>query len=236
MPLTPAAYGSVCVCQTYHYLPVRSAPALSGGVFPVSAVLADDEVMLQIQPGEHGSTYGGNPLGSKVAIAALDVLQDEKLAENSAEQGTLFRKLLRELAEKDGGSSMITSVRGKGLLNAVVIEPKEGRGAMEVRTWYVVVCCVVLHGVVICPKLATINKLRLPKPPCLCIHFLTNYVWVYSPINDALRSIWCFRSRSTICPQHNATVGMPRDGSPWGTSQADARTHRAPCASVDHHQ
>ena len=124
--------------------------------------------MLQIQPGEHGSTYGGNPLGSKVAIAALDVLQDEKLAENSAEQGNLFRKLLRELAEKDGGSSMITSVRGKGLLNAVVIEPKGDRGAMEVRAWYVVVqlyscmlryvawCC----GVVLCSTLPTLNQTR----------------------------------------------------------------------------
>ena len=160
--------------------------------------------MLQIQPGEHGSTYGGNPLGSKVAIAALDVLQDEKLAENSAEQGNLFRKLLRELAEKDGGSSMITSVRGKGLLNAVVIEPKGDRGAMEVRAWYVVVqlyvavCCMVLWcGPLFNAAYAKSNSPQLASsaPTALPQHPISEglYVWVYSPINDAPRSMWCFR-------------------------------------------
>ena len=99
--------------------------AVSGGVFPVSAVLADDDVMLCIKPGEHGSTYGGNPLGCKVAIAALDVIKDEKLAENSERLGKIFRS---ELEKVD--SDMIELVRGKGLLNAVVIKPKNGKTSM----------------------------------------------------------------------------------------------------------
>ena len=92
--------------------------ALSGGVFPVSAVLADDDIMLCIKPGEHGSTYGGNPLGCQVAIAALDVVKNEKLAENSYRLGSLFRDELNEfLASND----LVIKVRGKGLLNAIVI-------------------------------------------------------------------------------------------------------------------
>ncbi|XP_021930781.1 ornithine aminotransferase, mitochondrial isoform X2 [Zootermopsis nevadensis] len=90
--------------------------ALSGGVFPVSAVLANDEVMLCIKPGEHGSTYGGNPLGSKVAIAALKVLEEENLAQNAEKLGTIFRSELSQLPH-----DIISCVRGKGLLNAIVI-------------------------------------------------------------------------------------------------------------------
>jgi ornithine--oxo-acid transaminase len=91
--------------------------ALSGGTMPVSAVLADDDIMLTIKPGEHGSTYGGNPLGCKVAITALQVLKDEHMAENAAAQGEYLRKKLNELDH-----SNISIVRGKGLLNAIVIE------------------------------------------------------------------------------------------------------------------
>ncbi|KAL5289898.1 OAT family protein [Megaselia abdita] len=90
--------------------------ALSGGMYPVSAVLADDEVMLTIKPGEHGSTYGGNALGSKVAIAALEVLIEEKLAENSEKMGNLLRTELKTIP-----TDIVTDVRGKGLLNAIVI-------------------------------------------------------------------------------------------------------------------
>lgn len=91
--------------------------ALGGGVYPVSACLANDDLMLVIEPGTHGSTFGGNPLGSKVAIAALNVLEDEKLAENAFKMGELFRsKLKKELNKK-----IAIDVRGKGLLNAVVI-------------------------------------------------------------------------------------------------------------------
>ena len=96
--------------------------ALSGGVLPVSAVLADDEIMLTIRPGEHGSTYGGNPLACKVAIEALQVLKDEELTENAQVLGELFRRELRGL-----DSPYIREVRGKGLLNAIVIgHPRAG--------------------------------------------------------------------------------------------------------------
>ena len=101
--------------------------ALSGGVFPVSAVLADDDVMLCIQPGEHGSTFGGNPLACKVAQAALEVIIDEKLAENAYRLGEIFRREMRAI-----DSDMVTLVRGKGLLNAIIIKPKNGKEAWDV--------------------------------------------------------------------------------------------------------
>lgn len=93
--------------------------ALSGGVLPVSAVLCDDEIMLTIKPGEHGSTYGGNPLACRVAMAALEVLVDEQLADNAARLGERFRARMRALIEKR--PDLLVTVRGKGLLNAVVI-------------------------------------------------------------------------------------------------------------------
>jgi ornithine--oxo-acid transaminase len=101
--------------------------ALSGGVLPVSAVLANDEVMLTIKPGEHGSTYGGNPLACRVAMEALQVLKDENLAENAERLGKILRDELAAIP-----SSRITAVRGKGLLNAIVIEPKDGTTAWDV--------------------------------------------------------------------------------------------------------
>jgi ornithine--oxo-acid transaminase len=96
--------------------------ALSGGVLPVSAVLADDEVMLCIKPGEHGSTFGGNPLACKVAQAALEVVVDEKLAENADRLGKLFRS---ELNSRFENVSIVKLVRGRGLLNAIVIDDNE---------------------------------------------------------------------------------------------------------------
>ena len=101
--------------------------AISGGVFPVSAILADNQVMMCIRPGEHGSTFGGNPLANKVAIAALEVVKDEKLSENAERLGKILRS---ELANFD--NDMITLVRGKGLLNAIVIKPKDGKQAWDV--------------------------------------------------------------------------------------------------------
>ncbi len=101
--------------------------ALSGGVMPISAVLADDDIMLTIKPGEHGSTFGGNPLAGKVGIAALEVLKNEKLSENSVRLGEIFRTEMKGIK-----SEMIETVRGKGLLNAVVIKPKEGKTAWDV--------------------------------------------------------------------------------------------------------
>ena len=101
--------------------------AISGGVFPVSAVLANNEIMLTIQPGEHGSTFGGNPVAAKVAMAALDVVKDEKLAEKSERLGKIFRDEFSSIK-----SDMIELVRGKGLLNAVIIKPKNGKTAWDV--------------------------------------------------------------------------------------------------------
>jgi ornithine--oxo-acid transaminase len=96
--------------------------ALSGGVLPVSAVLADDEVMLCIKPGEHGSTFGGNPLACKVAQAALEVVLDENLSENATKLGEVFRT---ELNRRLGHLNIISLIRGKGLLNAIVINDSE---------------------------------------------------------------------------------------------------------------
>lgn len=101
--------------------------ALSGGTMPVSCVLADDEIMLTIKPGEHGSTFGGNPLACRVAIEALKVITEEKLAENATRLGNIFREELGKIK-----SGMVETVRGKGLLNAVVIRPKNGKTAWDV--------------------------------------------------------------------------------------------------------
>lgn len=101
--------------------------ALSGGVLPVSAVLADDEIMLTIQPGEHGSTFGGFCLAGRVAVAALEVVREENLAEKAEYLGKIFREEMKGVK-----SDMIELVRGKGLLNAVVIKPKNGKEAWDV--------------------------------------------------------------------------------------------------------
>jgi len=101
--------------------------ALSGGVYPISAVLADDDIMLTIKPGEHGSTFGGNALAAKVGIAALQVIKEENLAANAERLGEIFRTELRNIK-----SEMIELVRGKGLLNAIVIKPKNGKTAWDV--------------------------------------------------------------------------------------------------------
>lgn len=101
--------------------------AMSGGVYPVSAVLADDKIMMCIKPGEHGSTYGGNPVACKVAMAALQVVKDENLADNAAYLGEILRAELKGIKHE-----MLTLVRGKGLLNAIVIKPKNGKDAWDV--------------------------------------------------------------------------------------------------------
>ena len=101
--------------------------AISGGLMPVSCVLADDEIMLTIKPGEHGSTYGGNPIAAKVSMAALQVIKDEKLEENAERLGKIFRERMEAIK-----SDMVEIVRGKGLLNAVVITPKNGKTAWDV--------------------------------------------------------------------------------------------------------
>jgi ornithine--oxo-acid transaminase len=104
--------------------------ALSGGTYPVSAVLANDEVMLCLKPGEHGSTFGGNPLACAVAMAALEVIKDEKLTENAEKMGLIFRERMKSLMQKY--PEKIKAVRGKGLLNAVDIAEKDGKTAWDV--------------------------------------------------------------------------------------------------------
>lgn len=101
--------------------------ALSGGAMPISAVLADDHIMMNIKPGQHGSTFGGNPLAARVAMAALQVVKDENLAERAEKLGEIFRREMRSIK-----SDMVGTVRGRGLMNAVVINPKNGKEAWDV--------------------------------------------------------------------------------------------------------
>ena len=119
-----ARTGKMLCCDHHGFKPdvLILGKALSGGVFPVSAVLASNEVMLTIKPGEHGSTYGGNPLGCKVAIAALEVVKEDGLVENAESLGKLFRSEINEYIKTSGIARI---VRGKGLLNAIVINDSE---------------------------------------------------------------------------------------------------------------
>jgi len=105
--------------------------AVSGGVMPVSCVMANDEIMLTIKPGEHGSTFGGNPVACRVAIEALQVVKDEKLAENAERLGKIFREEMMKF-KNEGKSEMVDVVRGKGLLNAIIVKPKNGKTAWDV--------------------------------------------------------------------------------------------------------
>ena len=116
--------GRMLCCEHHGFKPdiLILGKALSGGVFPVSAILASDEVMLTIKPGEHGSTFGGNPVACEVAMAALNVIRDEKLAENAAKMGVIFREKLQSYINE---SKIVEEIRGKGLLNAIIINDEE---------------------------------------------------------------------------------------------------------------
>ena len=103
--------------------------ALSGGMYPVSAVLSSDEVMLTIKPGQHGSTYGGNPLACRVAMEAIQILEDEKLAENADALGEILRGELGALVKE---TELVENIRGKGLMNAMVIQDDKSVTAMDV--------------------------------------------------------------------------------------------------------
>ncbi|MBE0648307.1 MAG: ornithine--oxo-acid transaminase [Bacteroidales bacterium] len=124
-----ARTGKLLACDWEGFKPdvLILGKAMSGGVYPVSAVLADDEIMLTIHPGEHGSTFGGNPIACKVAVTALQVVKDEKLAENAEAMGKIFREECRKI-----DSPFIELVRGKGLLNAIIIKPHNGKTAWDV--------------------------------------------------------------------------------------------------------
>ena len=128
--------------------------ALSGGVLPISAVLADDEVMLVIGPGEHGSTFGGNPLAAVVCMEALQVVKDENLADNSMKLGIVFRQRMNELMKR---TDLIASVRGKGLLNAIVINDSE----QSKTAWEL--CIALMHGGLLA-KPTHGNIIRLAPP------------------------------------------------------------------------
>lgn len=119
-----ARTGKILCCDHFGFKPdiLILGKALSGGVLPVSAVLANDEIMMTIKPGEHGSTYGGNPLACAVAVEALAVVIDEQLAENAERMGAIFRHRMQKLIEK---TQLVTLVRGMGLLNAIVINDSE---------------------------------------------------------------------------------------------------------------
>lgn len=128
--------------------------ALSGGMYPVSAVLADKEIMLCIKPGEHGSTYGGNPLGCAIAMTALDILIDEKLSERARYLGETFRSSIRAIQ-----SPLVKEVRGRGLLNAIVIDEsmsKKGRTAWQF--------CLLLKSMGVLAKPTHVNIVRFAPP------------------------------------------------------------------------
>ena len=116
--------GKMICCEHHGFKPdiLILGKALSGGVFPVSAILASDEVMLTIKPGEHGSTFGGNPVACEVAMAALKVIRDEKLSENAHNMGVIFRDKIQTYINN---SNIVEKIRGKGLLNAIIIKDDE---------------------------------------------------------------------------------------------------------------
>jgi len=140
--------------------------AMTGGILPASAVLSSKDVMLTIKPGEHGSTYGGNPLACVVSIAALEVLRDEKMSENAEEMGKIFREGLRKIE-----SPLIELVRGRGLMNAVVIKPQNGIEAWDV--------CVMLKDRGLLAKPTHRHIIRF-TPPCVITE---------QQINDSLEII-----------------------------------------------
>lgn len=148
-----ARTGKMLACDHENVRPdiIILGKALSGGVLPVSAVLADDEVMLTILPGEHGSTYGGNPLACAVAIESLKVLKREHMAEHAEEMGKLFREKIRELKHP-----VIKEIRGKGLLNAVVIDHRDNDAAWNI--------CLKLRDAGLLAKPTHGDKIRFAPP------------------------------------------------------------------------
>ncbi|KAF9091615.1 ornithine aminotransferase [Mortierella sp. AD031] len=149
--------------------------ALSGGVYPVSAVLADDEVMLVIKPGEHGSTYGGNPLGCAVAMAALEVIKEDKLVEKAAYLGEKFRAEVSKIQ-----SPALALTRGRGLLNAIVIDESKANGR---TAWQL---CLLLKKKGLLAKPTHQNIIRLAPPLCITEEELMEGVRI---IEEALKEL-----------------------------------------------
>jgi len=148
--------------------------ALSGGTMPVSAILANDEIMLTIKPGEHGSTYGGNPLACKVAIAALQVLKDENMAENADKMGAIFRKALADLQ-----SPFISVIRGRGLLNAIVIKHENPDAAWDL--------CLTLKENGLLAKPTHGDKIRFAPPLCITESEILDCVKIIEKSLDSLK-------------------------------------------------
>jgi ornithine--oxo-acid transaminase len=148
--------GSHCERQATYRRPdiLILGKALSGGMYPVSAVLADDHIMKVIKPGTHGSTFGGNPLGSRVAIEALEVIRDEKLPQNARKMGVIFRKRMEDLQRR---TKLISLVRGKGLLNAIVIND-----IPESRTAWNICSLLMKNGLLAKPTHGNIIRLAPP--------------------------------------------------------------------------
>ncbi|MGC6285365.1 MAG: ornithine--oxo-acid transaminase [Polaribacter sp.] len=172
--------GKLYCCQHENVKPdiLILGKALSGGVFPVSAVLADDEIMLTIKPGEHGSTFGGNPLACRVAMAALEVAIEENLAENAQKMGEIFRGELSDFSKQ---YDIIKTVRGKGLLNAVVInDPEKSNIAWDI--------CVRLKENGLLAKPTHGNIIRFAPPLVMtekelmeCVNIIKNTIQEFQP-------------------------------------------------------
>ena len=148
--------------------------ALSGGTMPVSAVLANNEIMMTIKPGEHGSTYGGNPLACKVAIAALQVLKDENMAENAEKMGTIFRQALADLH-----SPFISTIRGRGLLNAIVIKHENPEASWDL--------CLTLKDNGLLAKPTHGDKIRFAPPLCITESEIMDCVKIIEKSLDCLK-------------------------------------------------
>jgi len=148
--------------------------ALSGGTMPVSAVLANNEIMMTIKPGEHGSTYGGNPLACKVAIAALQVLKDENMAGNADKMGTIFRKALADLH-----SPYISVIRGRGLLNAIVIKHENPEASWDL--------CLTLKDNGLLAKPTHGDKIRFAPPLCITESEIMDCVKIIEKSLDCLK-------------------------------------------------
>jgi len=172
-----ARTGRLLCCEHFGIKPdiVLLGKAISGGVYPVSAVLASKEIMLVIEPGTHGSTYGGNPLGCAVALAALEVVRDEKLTERAEVLGERFRKGLQNL-----DSAAIKLIRGKGLLNAVVIDEAKTHGH---SAWNL---CLILKEKGLLAKPTHRNIIRLAPPLIITEEQIDQSIQIFKAALDAL--------------------------------------------------